>query len=263
MYTALEPMVQADYLPSAIAFVDYEHWTVAQQKLFCMKPNIGEWFEDLHQKVKLRDVYFFGDFSAPSLENELYRIRSYSNKIIETKNAGYYKKDFTDFIMLDCIYQQVIQSPEVQAFVIFSGDAHFNAAAAFIKNICRKQVGLYGVRGALSGQLKNTVDWWVEVPSEAALFRTYYKMILSNIKHLEDRKDFSPKPTFHRTVQCTAEYNGVDQESIQAALKQMIALGYITQQEEYIGLHRTIPTIRVDWDAVRAAGLSCCVSAKA
>lgn len=253
----LEPVVHADYLPSAIAFVDYEHWTVAQQKLFCMKPNIGEWFDDLHKKVKLRDVYFFGDFTAPSLENELYRIRSYSNKIIETRNAGYYKKDFTDFIMLDCIYQQVIQSPEVQAFVIFSGDAHFNAAAAFIKNICRKQVGLYGVRGALSGQLKNTVDWWVEVPSEATQFRAYYEMILSNMKHLEERQGFSPKPTFRRTVEHTAEYNGVDQELIQAALQQMIEHGYITQQEEYIGLHRTITTIRVNWEAVRTDGFTC------
>lgn len=241
--------------PRALAFVDYEHWLISLNHKYHLKPNIGSWISELRSKVDLRDLYFFGDFSTPEMEQELFRIRSFTTKIVETKNAGIYKKDFTDFIMLDFIYQQEIALPDTEAYILFTGDAHFNSVTAFLKNIRGKQVGLYGVRGALSTQLKNTADWWAELPFEADLFREYFRMILSNLRHLEDRKDFPVKPTFMRTVQCTAEYNNVEEEMIKSALEQLMAAGYISQKEEYIGFHRTITALCVDWDAVKQDGL--------
>lgn len=242
-------------LPKAVAFVDYEHWLIALQKLHHIKPNIGSWIEDLSMRVQLRDLYFFGDFSTPEMEGELCRIRSFTNKIIETKNAGNYRKDFTDFIMLDAIYQQIILSPDVEAYIFFTGDAHFNSVAAFIKTICRKTVGVYGIQGSLSNQLKNTADWWYEVPFESEMYLLYYRMILNNIKYLEQRKERSVFPTFMRTVQCTADYNQVEADFIKDALQKLITEGYITQGEEYIGFRQTLKVLRVDWEAVVRDGI--------
>lgn len=253
--TAIETVYPTVARPHAVAFVDYEHWMISLDKLYHMKPNIDSWIEDVHTRVKLRDIYFFGDFSAPEMENELYRIRSCTNKAIETRNAGYYRKDFTDFIMLDSIYQQVILSPETESFILFSGDAHFNSAAAFLKNICRKEVGVYGVRGALSNQLKKTSSWWVEVPNEVEEFRRYYTMLFQNIRHLEQIKNRTVFPTFMRTVENTAEYNQVDRELIRAALQQLIEKGYIGQRTEYVAFHKTITALSVDWDMAEMNGL--------
>lgn len=251
----MDDIMGSGNLPRAVAFVDYEHWLFSLANEYKLKPDIGAWLADLQDKVDLRDLYFFGDFSAPEMENELYRIRSFSNKIIETRNAGYYKKDFTDFIMLDAIYQQLFLSPSIEAFVILSGDAHFNSVCAFLKTICRKKIGIYGVRGALSGQLRNTADWWRELPFEVELFRLYYGMILSNLKRLEEHRERVFHPTFLRTVESTADYNGVDRELIRAALEKLIAMGYITKRLEHVGLRQTITAIRVDWDAVAMDGI--------
>ena len=40
-------------------------------------------------------------------------------------------KDYTDFIILDNIYQKALSSSDVNLFIIFSGDGHFSSVVAF------------------------------------------------------------------------------------------------------------------------------------
>ena len=133
-----------DKRKKALAFVDFEHWYISLEKLHRQKPNVRAWREELEKDYIVDDIYVFGDFSNPSLRAEIEKIRHVTNLIIETKNAsGFYKKDFTDFIMLDNIYQSAINRSDIEAFIIFSGDGHFSSVVSFLANRCRKEVGVY------------------------------------------------------------------------------------------------------------------------
>lgn len=152
--------------PSAIAFVDYEHWYISMYRMYSRKPDIRQWRSAVSELYNVHDILFFGDFSNPSLRAEISKIREVSSSIIETQNASsYHKKDYTDFIMLDHIYQRAITyGYNTDVFIIFSGDGHFSSAASFLVNRCGKTVAVYGIRDCLSTQLKNTASVTVEWP---------------------------------------------------------------------------------------------------
>lgn len=152
--------------PSAIAFVDYEHWYISMYRMYHQKPDIRQWRSAISELYDVHDILFFGDFSNPSLRAEISKIREISSSIIETQNASsYHKKDYTDFIMLDHIYQRAITyGDNTDVFIIFSGDGHFSSAASFLVNRCGKTVAVYGIRDCFSMQLKNTASITVEWP---------------------------------------------------------------------------------------------------
>lgn len=137
-------------------------------RVFKSKPDIRKWCSTISQQYDVRDILFFGDFSNPSLRAEITRIREVSSSIIETQNASaFHKKDYTDFIMLDHIYQRAMTyGADTDVFIIFSGDGHFSSVASFLVNRCNKTVAVYGVRDCLSTQLKNTASIASEWPLE-------------------------------------------------------------------------------------------------
>ena len=91
--------------PTASVFVDFEHWFISLDKLYHIKPKIKDWRDELAKKYELNDIIFFADFSNPSLRGEIQKIREITNFVVDTSNTGsFFKKDFTDFILLDHIY---------------------------------------------------------------------------------------------------------------------------------------------------------------
>ncbi|MGI6742627.1 MAG: NYN domain-containing protein [Eubacteriales bacterium] len=158
--------------PRAVAFVDYEHWYIALDNLYGIRPDIKGWRDELAQKYDLSEIIIFADFSNPSLRAEISRIREVTNIIIETQNSSpTYAKDFTDFIMLDHIYQKTVSSPDIDVYIIFTGDGHFSSAVSFIMNRLNKPVVIYGVRNSLSNQLRNTASEVYEIPAVAPAVR--------------------------------------------------------------------------------------------
>ena len=94
-------------LPRCIAVVDFEHWYISLERQYSMKPDIKAWKDGLEKDYNIEEIAFFGDFSNQGLRGELDKIRNATSMIIDTQNnSEYYKKDFTDFIMLDYIYQK-------------------------------------------------------------------------------------------------------------------------------------------------------------
>ncbi len=138
------------------------------ERIFKSKPDIRKWCNTISQLYDVRDILFFGDFSNPSLRAEITRIREVSSSIIETQNASaFHKKDHTDFIMLDHIYQRAMTyGSDTDVFIIFSGDGHFSSVTSFLVNRCNKIVAVYGVRDCLSTQLRNTASIASEWPLE-------------------------------------------------------------------------------------------------
>ena len=154
--------------PAALAFVDYEHWFISMQRMYGERPDIRAWRAEISKDYNVKDILFFGDFSNQSLRSDIPRIREVSSSIIETQNASaFHKKDHTDFIMLDHIYQRVMTyGDDTDVFIIFSGDGHFSSVASFLVNRCEKKVVVYGVRDCLSTQLANTASVAFEWPAE-------------------------------------------------------------------------------------------------
>ena len=239
----------------AAAFVDYEHWYISMEKIYNKKPDIGAWVNMINERADVREITFFADFSNEALNRELSKIREYTNRIVETKNPNpYSEKDFTDFIMLDSLYQKAFADDKTDVFILFTGDAHFNSVAAYLKTICRKQVGIYGVKGAFSNQLKATSSWWVEIPTETDILKPYYDMILKNIRYLEMNSKHNRKITFRNTVDIVTDHCSADKSKVQIALQSLIDNGYISRVVEKSG-RQSLYSIKPNWEKLSADGL--------
>ncbi len=242
-------------LPKAVAFVDYEHWYISMERLHNQKPDIQGWFDDLKKRCNIVEVVFFANFSRfKEKETETKRIRAFTNKIIDTYNPDLrYKKDYTDFIILDNIYQKAFQEDSADLFIIFSGDGHFSSAAAFIKNFCNKQVGIYGVSGGISKNLVNSSDWCVEMPLPIDETAVIKNAIFSYLRENEENRQYFP--TFRRTVEQIAEADKLEQDKIAEALSELIKEEFISQKLETTRRNRPIKTLRTNWKAVTRSGI--------
>ncbi len=239
---------------TAAVFVDFEHWYIALDKNFGIKPDIKEFTDSLAKKYIVSEMTFFGDFSNPSLASEMHKIRGFTNKIVETNNGGgFFKKDFTDFIMLDHIYRSAFIDKDIDTYVIFTGDGHFSSAVLFLKNSCKKNVVVYGVKNAFSGQLKQAASSYEEIPFEQNKYAKQMEMILTNLYALECEHKNS-RATFSKTVSVVAQRNEIDEDSVSAALQKLIDDGYITQYETLINKRR-IRLIKANFESAARDGL--------
>lgn len=214
--------------PTCIAFVDFEHWFISLDKFFSIKPDVKAWARELSSKYDVKEIAIFADFSNNALRNELEQLRDVTTFIFDTKNSSeHYKKDFTDFILLDYIYRKAITEKGVDTFVIFTGDGHFKSVVRFLINECRKQVGIYGITGATSSQLKDCASWYSEIPSDTEIYQEYYKMIVDNFNYITVHREYGEKSTREKIVERVGFKNGVTKKAIGKALDQMISEGYV------------------------------------
>lgn len=241
----------------ALVFVDYEHWYISLEKLHGQKPDIRGWYASLSEQFDVRDIIFFADFSNTTLRLEIPRIREVSSTTVDTQNAStHFEKDFTDFIMLDHIYQKAILSENIDTFILFSGDGHFSSAASFLHSKCGKEVGIYAVRGAASSVLKNTASWMIEIPEKTDPDYELYRLILGNLRALEAQsKKKKVYPTFWATVEAVSRYQHADKKKVTEAMRKLIDKKVIFQKQEKISAIKSIKTIHVDWSEAKKQGL--------
>ena len=234
--------------PTAAVFVDFEHWCYSLNSLYGLKPRIEEFYNEISEDYYVKRILFFGDFTEPRMASNIDAIRMITNNIIETQNPSpRLQKDYTDFIMLDYIYQDVDDYPHTDAYVIFSGDGHFSSVAAYLKNKKRKKVIIYGVVDATSQKLKKIADEFHLLPMEGAEKRAYYRMIMDDLDYVasQNRDVYA---TFKTTVQAVAEKNTVPEDKVTAALQELINIGVIRQEMVKIGFQKQIRVLRVNWD---------------
>lgn len=247
--------------PHAIAFVDYEHWYISLEKLHKQKPDIKAWFNEISAKYDVKDIIFFADFSNTAIRLEIPKIREVSSTIIETQNASvHHKKDFTDFIMLDHIYQKAVESQGIDTFIIFSGDGHFSSAVSFLVTRRKKEVVVYGVKDAISTQLKNCATSSYELPGRDEELFNCYKAILSSLKPLTEKNNKKKKgkrsyPTFWATVEAVSRKNKIDKGYVTKALRKLMEDGYVYQKSAKVSAVKTIKVLNVNWDSAKKDGL--------
>lgn len=231
-------------MKNAAIFVDYEHWYISLDKNYHTKPDISSFTDEIKKNYHISSYTFFGDFSNPSLQSEMHKIRGFTNDIVETKNGGgHFKKDFTDFIMLDRIYQTAYKNDDVDTYIIFTGDGHFSSVTLFLKNVCRKEVGVYGVQGAFSSQLKTAASFIREIePDELA---PVCRLIIENLHALEaGSKD--ARPTFLKTIDAVAAKSGEDKQTVRRAMEQLFEKNCVSQYVKKISSNE-VKLLRVDY----------------
>ncbi len=230
-------------MPKAAAFVDYEHWFISLKNNYGLQPNIKAWFEDLNSKFNLVEVNFFADFSHKSLAEEIGRIRLFSNKIIDTRSPNGVQKDFTDFIILDNMYQKALSSDDIEVFILFSGDGHFSSVTSFLKNFYHKQVVIYGVNGSFSKQLRETANVFYTLPSDQDINESFYKSIFDYLKT-------SHNPTYNEAIDTAAKKNRgrASKQKIADAMKTLMNNDVISERSIALPKGKKKKMLFVDWE---------------
>jgi len=237
-----------------VVFVDYESWFYGLHNQFNAETDVIGWFKNLKTKGMIDDIYIFGDFeNNKMIAQDRLKLRTLTSNIIDCANFES-KKDYTDFIILDRIYQTLIRNDLTEQYIIFSGDGHFSNVAAFLKNFKDRVVGIYAVSGTLSQQLKNSASW-VEIVSPSEIQNEesvnspqidnidndnkedsyYQKLITDYIRDNEASPTFVP--TFTNTVSNVSATGNVSREIVSDLLKQLIENEVVSQrlQKTYCG----------------------------
>lgn len=237
----------------AAVFVDYEHWFYSLKKYFRQKPDIVKWKRELEEQYELKDIFVFADFSYPEIHEDLAKIRCVTNDIIEThQQLKSTKKDMTDFIMLDYIYRYVVEHPKIKTYIIFTGDAHFQSVISYLKEL-HKQVIVYGVKEALSSQLKIIATKAIELPASAERLQGLYPIIVDNMAYVSDKMEIIP--TFTATAKKLAEQNGIEEDVVKATLNEMIAKGLLYTRRQRVGYNKQVNVLAANWENLEKAGL--------
>ncbi len=229
--------------------MDFEHWYISMENIHKKRPDVKAWHDELMKNYNIRNVVFFADFSNIKLKNEIVNIRKITNSIIDTQNSGHYKKDYTDFIMLDYIYQNAVDSDKTEAHIIFTGDGHFSSVANFLKNKLRKKVVIYGVKGAFSSHLKDAASEFHELePADPK--QKYYKMIIDNFRYISSQKGKKIIPTFMSTVERLSSQKDVSQDELKEVLAELIEKKYIIKRDKKMARGQNVKILVANWKKI-------------
>ncbi|MGE5454512.1 MAG: NYN domain-containing protein [Methylocystaceae bacterium] len=234
-------------------FIDYESLFWALYNKYGQLPDVKELLARIRKNYKIIQSQAFGDFSKAEMQPERNKLRSTSVDIIDCATMNDHK-DFTDFIMLDHIYRTLLEHEDIDVYILVSGDGHFSSVVARLVNYSSKEVGIIGVAGTVSGQLKASATWTEEIcPSlDSINDDEMKKRVLSSIRFAEKSGLW---PSFARTVEKCATFYKEDQRLVATSLSRMVDEGLIRQEV------RTLPTgsdarvLVCDWDKVKERGL--------
>jgi hypothetical protein len=98
----------------------------------------------------------FADFTEPGMKRMHPRLKAAGIDIEwcpASVRADGTRKDYVDFTMLEHIYQTHIDDPDVDTYILMTGDGHFSGVAGKFRNRLDKRVVVCAVPGTISGQL--------------------------------------------------------------------------------------------------------------
>jgi len=213
-------------------FVDYEAWFYGCKNQYQTEPDVIDWFNHVKDKGLIDDVSFFADFSHEAIKEHIVKLRNISNSIIDC-SKGEKTKDYTDFIMLDHMYQRLFRQQDTEHFILFTGDSHFQSIVAFLRNFKQKKVGVYAVEGSLSPLLAEVANWYVKLIPSNGRIESIQHAILRNLVWVKDKIDIVP--TFTKTVQVVSRnFTEFSENEVASVLSDMISQGIIRQEESVL-----------------------------
>jgi hypothetical protein len=235
----------ADAPMQTLVYIDYESLFYGMYDKYKLKPNLDSLLEELKTQGRFAEsIKVFGDFSNELIKSEQGKIRTITSTIIDCQqpNNDGHKKDYTDFLMLDSIYQDSMTKPHVDQFILITGDNHYSSVATFLRTQKDKVIGVYGVEGTLGRQLADCSSWVKTIIPRDASEEKYTENLTLCLKSAEDK---NIKSTFLNTLTHVTEYYGGAYDMYKKVLQDMITAGLITQQMEETYDHNPIRTIRL------------------
>ncbi len=242
--------------PSAMVFVDYEYWFYTYQNLFGIYPDTKGWREELDKDYNILDILVFAEFSNNQrLSNQIIPLRNITNTIIETcQQTRTRKKDMTDFIMLDYIYQTAVTRKDVDVFILFTGDGHFHSVVKYLTLNLKKKVVVYAIRESLSAQLQTVASEVKILPDDDTTFWHYAPLIVEDLAYAS--KSNTIIPTFNSTIKAVLRNNDhTSEESVRNTLQRMLDEGLISQRLQRVDFNRKVKVLYAEWDKLHAVGL--------
>lgn len=237
----------------AIAFVDYEHWYYSYRKMLHIQTDVLSWRKELDERFQIEDVLVFGDFSYAGINDDLNKLRTITNSVISTAQPlALHRKDMTDFVMLDYIYQTTSLRPEISTYILFTGDGHFQSVVKYLVQKLGKRVIVYGVLGATSARLKDVASETHELPTTHDVVLKRYKMVIENMVYASKRDIIT---TFHSTAEAVSRHYNVPQTEAYATINDMLDKGFLVRKQRRVDFNRTVKIIAADWDKLIQAGL--------
>jgi len=210
-------------------FVDYEAWFYGCRNQYQTEPDVLDWFNHVKDKGQIDDVLFFADFSHEAIKEHIVKLRNISNSIIDC-SKGDKTKDYTDFIMLDHMYQKLFRQQEIKHFILFTGDSHFQSIVAFLRNFNDKKVGIYAIEGSLSPLLAEAANWYAKIIPPNGRTKAIQRAILKNLVWVKEKIDIVP--TFTKTVTVVGRnYPEYSEQDIANVLSGLITQGVVRQEE--------------------------------
>lgn len=244
-----------EYLkPKAVVFVDYEYWFCSYHSKWGFRPNVSEWLKKLKEQYRIVQLEFFGDFSTPVLAEEKAYLETMADRIYDAQDMWHRRnKDTADFLMLDRIYQSVINHRNIRNYIIFTGEGNFRTVFDFLTKEKNKNVISYGVFNTYSTLLKVGATETVLVPDEEEIYLHYREYIIDNLAYCVDNSHIIP--TFSGTVEAIARKRSLEGPPLRRVLSRMIEEGYIFQRDHYFSFGRKVRVLSADWDRLIAEGL--------
>lgn len=235
----------ADPALPTLVYIDYESLFYGMYDRYRLKPNLDALFDELKTQGRFAEsIKVFGDFSTEPIKSEQGKIRTITNTIIDCQqpNSEGHKKDYTDFLMLDMIYQDSMTKPHVDQFIFVTGDNHYSSVAVFLRTQKDKVIGVFAVEGTLGTQLANCSSWVKTIIPRGATEEKHKEDLLQCLKSAEAK---SIKSTFMNTLNHAADYFGGSFDMYRRVLQDMVNKGEVTQQMEELADGTPIRTIRL------------------
>ncbi len=238
----------------AMIFIDYESWYYSYKTLYGMRPDPKSFRTVIEKEFSIEDIMVFGDFSISGISEELVNLRTITNTIIETGNTyNRHKKDMTDFIMLDYIYQYVDEHKNIDNYIVFTGDGHFQSVVRYLTQKKKKRVVVYGVRDSISRQLREAATEVRELPEQGEVQKHRYSLIVKNMEEIRNKPHIIP--SFMATAEAVSKKYDLDLQCVKEALQEMVDAGYLYRELKVVGFRRSVRVLAADWDKLREAGL--------
>ncbi|MEW6032228.1 MAG: NYN domain-containing protein [Bacillota bacterium] len=222
--------------PGVALFVDYEYAVLTSLNHWKTPIDPKRIVEKAMSVGAIEHAVAFGDFNSEPLRREAPKLRTASIDAVSapTSSVAGKVKSYTDFVMLDNIYQTLLDRPEIGTFLLVTGDGHFSGVVARLRVRHGKTVGVLGIEGNISGELKAAASFVAELePLEMDMSDPVLDEIIRFIaRSQEERRAI----TFGATAQCCAASLNVPEEHVRQYMAALSAEGAIIQSVvEYQG----------------------------
>lgn len=135
------------------AFIDYESLFYGMLNEHGAYYNLTDLINILTGFGRLVFARAYANFKTPILKDEPQRLDNVAISAIQCDASG--KKNYTDFYMLNDIFETVIDNQDINTYILVTGDGHFKGVLAKLKFKHNKNVIVISVKGCANNALRS------------------------------------------------------------------------------------------------------------